>query len=331
MSWWGEGCDLDARRPTAERTNDLGSVVWVYFPISWFWEVWPNCCLASSSLIDTYVMKSTVELVLKAFVTASRPLVRLLIRRGATFPAVAEQLRQLFVEEAVAEIQARGMKPTSSAVSLLSGVHRKDLRARELKGPPQTTESATATPAPLGLIGQVVGRWMSDPLYLDGSTPRILQRGIEPGAFDQLVQSVSTDVGPRAVLEEMLRLNVVRVDDDRIELDTRGMVPRGDFAAMSEALGVNLRDHAATACANLVDGRNLLEQALYVDEISPDSAHLLHQAATRAWRPALARVMRLAEKRFARDAVKECEARRQARVRFGVYFFVEDSSEEKSE
>jgi hypothetical protein len=274
-------------------------------------------------------MASKVDLVLKAFVTANRPLVRLLIGRGATFPAVMEQLRQLFVDEAIADIQRRGMKPTASAVSLLSGVHRKDLRARE-QGAARAV-AATAAPAPLGLIGQIVGRWLSDPLYLDGAKPRVLHRGDEPGQFDQLVQSVSTDVGPRAVLEEMLRLAVVRVDGEQIELDTRGMVPRGDFAAMAEALGVNLRDHAAASCANLIDGRNLLEQAIYVDEISPESAHLLHQAATRAWRPAFARVMRLAEKRFARDAVKEPEARRQARVRFGVYFYVDDSSQEKSE
>jgi len=278
-------------------------------------------------------MASKVELVLKAFVAANRPLVRLLIGRGATFPAVVEQLRQLFIDEAIAEIQARGMKPTSSAVSLLSGVHRKDLRARDIGAAKEAlpdTPPAT-TPAPLGLIGQIVGRWMSDPAYLDGETPRVLQRGVDAGSFDQLVQGVSTDVGPRAVLEEMLRLNVVRLDGERIELDTMGMVPRGDFAAMAEALGVNLRDHAAAACANLVDGRNLLEQAIYVDEISADSAQLLHEEATRSWRPVLTRVLRLAEKRVARDAVKESEQRRQARVRFGVYFFVEDSSQKESE
>jgi hypothetical protein len=274
-------------------------------------------------------MASKVDLVLKAFVTANRPLVRLLIGRGATFPAAMEQLRQLFVDEAIAEIRRQGMKPTSSAVSLLSGVHRKDLRAREQQG---VARSVGATPAaPLGLIGQVVGRWMSDALYLDGGAPRVLQRGVEPGQFDQLVQSVSTDVGPRAVLEEMLRLAVVRVDGERIELDTRGMVPRGDFAAMAEALGVNLRDHAAAACANLVDGHNLLEQAIYVDDITPESAHQLHVAAAGAWRAAFARVMRLADKRHARDAAKEAPAQRQARVRFGVYFLVDDSKQEPSE
>jgi hypothetical protein len=276
-------------------------------------------------------MSSKLDLVLKAFVVANRPLVRLLIGRGATFPVVAERLRQLFVDEAVADLQARGMKPTSSAVSLLSGVHRKDLRARDLGAPREAAaEPPPAAPtAALGLIGQVVGRWMSDAAYLDGQRPRVLQRGSEAGSFDQLVQGISTDVGPRAVLDEMLRLGVVRLDGEHIELDTLGMVPRGDFAAMAEALGLNLADHAAAACANLVDGRNLLEQAVYVDEISPDSAQLLHEAASRAWRPMMARVLRVAEQRVARDAAKEPESRRQARVRFGVYFYAEHPDEQK--
>lgn len=274
-------------------------------------------------------MPSKIDLVLRAFVTASRPLIRLLIRFGVTFPAAVEQVRQLFIEEAVAEIKRQGMKPTSSAVSLLSGVHRKDLRARK-----EGAASAKGAPdgsAHLGLIGQIVGRWMSQAMYLEGAKPRALQRGNEPGEFDHLVQSVSTDVGPRAVLEEMQRLAVVRVTGEKIELDTRGMVPRGDFRAMTSTLGSNLHDHAAASCANLIDSRNLLEQAIYVDEISPESARLLHQSATRAWRNSFASVMRLAERRFARDAVKEPEENRQTRVRFGVYFYVEDSNKEESE
>lgn len=285
-------------------------------------------------------MASTVELVLQAFQAAVRPLVRLLIRRGATYPVVADRLRQLFVEEAVREIEARGMKPTGSAVSLLSGVHRKDLRQRELSAHRPASAAADSgvagvgepqADAPLGLIGQIVGRWMSDPLYREAGRPRRLQRGSEPGSFDQLVQGVSTDVGPRAVLEEMLRLQVVRMDGERIELDTAGMVPRGDFAAMAGTLGQNLGDHAAAACANLLDGRNLLEQAIYVDEIGSESAEVLHQTATRAWRPVLARVLRVAEKRIARDAVKEEASGRRARIRFGVYFHVDDPDQKESE
>ncbi|TXC66514.1 hypothetical protein FSC37_13670 [Piscinibacter aquaticus] len=282
-------------------------------------------------------MASTVELVLQAFQAAVRPLVRMLIRRGASYPVAAERLRQLFVEEAVREIEVRGMKPTASAVSLLSGVHRKDLRQRELAAQaPAAADAVTpgtgaaAEPA-LGLIGQIVGRWMSDPAYREGGRPRRLQRGTGAGSFDALVQGVSTDVGPRAVLEEMLRLQVVRQDGEHIELDTAGTVPRGDFAAMAGTLGQNVGDHAAVACANLLDGRDLLEQAIYVDEIGSESAQVLHETATRAWRPVLARVLRVAEKRIARDAVKEDEAGRRVRIRFGVYFHVDDPNQKEQE
>ncbi len=276
-------------------------------------------------------MASHVDLVLKAFVVAARPLVRLLIKKGATFPAASEQLRQLFISEAVAEVRAQGMKPTASAVSLLSGVHRKDLRARDWDGADPSAlpakEGSSAEP-PLGLIGEVVGRWMTDARFCSGGQARVLQRGADSHSFDVLVQSVSTDVGPRAVLDEMLRLKVVRLVDDGIELDAHGLVPRGDFAAMSDAMSQNLRDHAAAACANLNDGQNLLEQAIYVDEITPESAEQLHQAATRAWRQAFQRVMTLAEKRFAQDARQEPAERRGARVRFGVYFHKEDRTQE---
>lgn len=282
-------------------------------------------------------MASTVELVLQAFQAAVRPLVRMLIRRGATYPAAAERLRQLFVEEAVREIEVRGMKPTASAVSLLSGVHRKDLRQRELasQAPAAADAANSGAGAPgepaLGVIGQIVGRWMSDPAYRQGGRPRRLQRGVGEGSFDALVQGVSTDVGPRAVLEEMLRLQVVRLDGEHIELDTAGTVPRGDFAAMAGTLGQNVGDHAAVACANLLDGRDLLEQAIYVDEIGSESAEVLHQTATRAWRPVLARVLRVAEKRIARDAAKEEESGRRVRIRFGVYFHVEDPNQKEQE
>lgn len=274
-------------------------------------------------------MASPMELVLRAFAVAIRPLVRLLVRKGVTYPAAAERLRAAFIGEAMAEIQAKGMKPTASAVSLLSGVHRKDLRARDLDAT-QGDESGPEDDTPLGLIGEVVARWLSDPDYCEDGRPRRLQRGAGGHDFDRLVQGVSTDVGPRAVLDEMLRLQVARSSDEGIELDTHGMVPRGDFAAMASALGDNLRDHAASASANLLDGRNQLEQALYVDEITPESAQRLHREAAKAWQTAFARVMRTAEQRHAHDQQHAEPGDRRSRVRFGVYFHEADDSAEQS-
>src|SRR6478735_10410648 len=56
-----------------------------------------------------------------------RPLVRLCIRSGMTFPALAQLLRELFVNVAEHEFALRGKDQTDSRVSLLTGIHRKEV------------------------------------------------------------------------------------------------------------------------------------------------------------------------------------------------------------
>ena len=54
-----------------------------------------------------------------------RPLVRLCIRSGMTFPALAQLLRELFVNVAEHDFALEGKEQTDSRVSLLTGIHRK--------------------------------------------------------------------------------------------------------------------------------------------------------------------------------------------------------------
>src|SRR5271154_5802307 len=65
---------------------------------------------------------------LKATRRVMRPLVRLMMQSGVTFPVLADTLRQLFVEVAVNEILPDRRSRTDSRVSLLSGVHRKEIK-----------------------------------------------------------------------------------------------------------------------------------------------------------------------------------------------------------
>lgn len=263
-------------------------------------------------------MDEQVELAIKTFGDAVAPLVQLLVRQGATYPAAAEALRAAFIAAAERELEGRGMKPTGSAVSLLSGVHRKDLRQRARQG--EQREVGVAAPG-VSLIGEVAARWMSHRAFKKAGRPRPLQRGDGPGTFDALVQGVTRDVGPRAVLDEMVRLKIVHVQGDHIVLQPDAMVPRGDAAAMFTLAAANLHDHAAAVCANLSAGANFLEQALYVDEITPASAERLHQVATTAWKAAFAKTLPAAQTCFDHDQAHAHPDERQSRVRFGVYFF----------
>ena len=250
------------------------------------------------------------------------PLVRLLVRHGITYPAFATALKRVFLDAASAELSARGMTQTDSAISLLSGVHRRDVR-NLTRASPGSTRAKPGNGTPLSLVGEVVARWLGDAAYQDRRRrPRTLERA----EFDAMVASVSSDVRGRAMLDELLRLGAVTEGDKGIALSSDGFAPREGFAEMSELFAANLTDHARAASANLQGEANFLEQAMYLERITPASVQRLQRAAKQAWSRALPPV--LAEAQACSDAdasAKTQEARH--RVRFGVYFYSTEGAE----
>lgn len=250
-----------------------------------------------------------------------RPLVRLLLRHGVTYPAFAAALKRVFLDAAGEELRARAMPGTDSALSLLSGVHRRDVRTLLRAEPaPRAARAAVARKAPLSLVGEVVAHWLSDPAYRERRHPRTLERP----EFDALVAAISSDVRGRAMLDELLRLGVATEGDAGITLVAEGFAPRQGFAEMAELFAANLGDHAAAAVANLQGEANFLEQAMYERRLSANSVQRLQRAAVKAWARALPAV--LAEAQACSDADAGAPDAHH-RVRFGVYFYSTEGSE----
>ena len=80
------------------------------------------------------------------------PLVRALIRQGITYPQFAASLKLVFLEVARQELRAGNQRETDSAVSVLSGVHRKEVRAVGVTAAPQMSPALT-------LASQIFTRW----------------------------------------------------------------------------------------------------------------------------------------------------------------------------
>ena len=267
-------------------------------------------------------MATKAAIVLGCVLRVMRPLVRLLVRNGVPYPAFTTALKHVFVEAARAELASRAMAQTDSAITLLSGVHRRDVRNL---GRPASSRKVVA-PEPRSLPGEVIARWLSDPAYLDAQgAPRLLPRGAEDeaGTFDALVASVSHDVRPRAVLDELVRLGAVEESESGLRLTGAGFAPREDFEQLSKLFADNLSDHAAAASANLQGERNFLEQSVYVDEITEASAARLQKVSVQAWKQALKTVMAEAQARFDGDAASADAGARRYRARFGVYFYTD--------
>ena len=267
-------------------------------------------------------VSSQPTLALDRVLRVLQPLVRLLLRNGVTYTVFVAALKRVFLQAAQQELAARGMAASDSAVSLLSGVHRRDVRTL-LRGAAGAAP-ADAAPAGLGLVAQVVGRWMNSTEFVDAQgASRTLVRGGGPGSFDALVAGASSDVRPKAVLDELLRLGVVHETDAGIVLERTGFAPRQGFEELSWIFAQNLQDHAAAAVANLQGEGDFLEQAVFVDEITADSARHLHQVSLQAWKSAFKTVMAEAQTRFEGDAALAAPQERQHRARFGVYFYSE--------
>lgn len=269
-------------------------------------------------------MNSRSAIVLNAVLRAFKPLARLLLRHGVGYPAFAASLKQVFLEAASEELRAGGKKQTDSAISLLSGVHRRDVRNLG-----RLDAARIGVEEPMNMASQVATRWLADGAYLDADgEPRTLPRAGTGASFDSLVAAISSDIRPRAVLDELVRLGMAEEADGGVRLLEPGFVPRHGFAEMAALLGDNVHDHAAAAGLNIDAGRNYLEQAIFVDQLTEASARQLHLASARAWRQAFKAVMKEAQARFDHDQATAPADQRVHRVRFGSYFYACDDHDQ---
>ena len=192
---------------------------------------------------------SRPDVLLEQTMAMLAPLVRLLVAHGVTYPQLVAALKPAFLRAAHAELSASGKRISDSAISIVSGVHRKDVRALMSEGrvPDRATDRV------LSLVSAVMVRWSSDPRYAEqDGVPRALPlrngnggHAVGEPTFEQLTQSVSRDFHSRAVLDEMLRLGIVEIADDRAHLRSERSIADRDFIEALASLSRNVHDHLA--------------------------------------------------------------------------------------
>jgi hypothetical protein len=254
----------------------------------------------------------------QALLRLLEPFGRLALANGWTLPVLVEAMKLALAAAATREAPQASM----SQLSVRTGVHRKDLR--RIAGP--ATPRQARSPA-----SEVFARWRTDPRYLTArGAPRVLPRleGADGGpSFDALAASVTTDVHPRAMLDELERLGLVEIDArGRIRLVATAYVPRRDRTQMLGLLAENVGDHLDAAVANLqADGDRFLEQAMFSDGLSAESADTFNRATRRAWDAVTAELMPELQRLYEADRTRA--TRTDHRVRLGVFGFVERDRE----
>jgi hypothetical protein len=245
-----------------------------------------------------------------------------MVRGGITFPVLTDVLRRLFVEVAVTDILTQPKARTDSRISLLTGIHRKEIRRyREMQ------PDSTAPPEVVTVATQIIALWLGSPRYVDDrGRPRALPRVAEPGtdapSFEALVCSVTTDIRPRAVLDDWLSQGLVSMAaSDHVVLNADAFVPRPGGAEQLFYFARNQHDHVAAAVANISAGEAApcLDRSVHYDRLTLAQARELEAFARGAAMRALLEVNRKALELI--DAGAPTDVEPTHRLNFGTFVF----------
>ncbi|HPU51692.1 MAG TPA: DUF6502 family protein [Burkholderiaceae bacterium] len=258
------------------------------------------------------------DLVIAAVSQILRPLIGLLLANDIKYGSLVELIKRLMVDGARERVPGAGGERAVSRVSVATGIHRKEVK-RLLESP-----GAEAPLAGRSLAAEAFTRWMTDARFQDGQgRPAQLPRyagGAEPESFETLARSVSRDVHPRTLLEELLRLKIVSLVHDRVVLTAEAFVPSAEQGQILRFLADNLHDHVAAAVTNVEGGADrFLEQALFADALHPDSVLQIERLARQHWQTLLRELTPQLQALVDQDRGTPESA--DARVRIGMYSF----------
>lgn len=273
---------------------------------------------------------------LDALLAVLRPLARVAVDHGVQFGQLEELLKRAMVDAAIGATAGEGGRDAApvSRLSVITGIHRKEVK-RLAERPGIDAVRAESTPA-----AQLFTRWMTDAAWhgADGRPRPLGRRAATDGTpgFEELARSVTTDVHPRTLLDELLRLELVAADPatDTVRLRGDAFVPAQRIEALLAFLGANVGDHLAAARANVAarlrdaggtpTASPFVEQSLFADALSAESARLAGDSARSFWSTLLAALA--PELQRLEDADRDAGRPADHRVRIGLYCYAEPSA-----
>ena len=252
------------------------------------------------------------------------PLARLCVGQGLPFAQAEELFKRAYVRAAREARRGSGAQASRdvSQVSVATGLNRREVTRITAELQPL----AVQRPAP---ATQVFLRWVSSRRLrgADGR-PRALPRSGKAPSFESLAKSVTQQVHPRSLLDELCRLGLAAVSEDgqTVSLLTDRYVPPQDDARLFGFLGANVGDHLAAATANVQHrDRRHFEQAIFTDELSKESAEALRALTTSLWTTLAAAAVPEIERMIAEDKTKGRAASERARI--GLFSYHEPLQE----
>jgi hypothetical protein len=151
-----------------------------------------------------------------------RPVAKFCLRHSLTIQDLIEACKVVALEIAADQIKDGGEKVNVSRLSVMTGLHRRDVMRIYREGETNMDQNS-------GIASRVLGQWEQDSRFTTkANSPRILKLSDEEGEFKHLVSLVSKDINPGTVLFELERIGAVERHPRGIKLVKRHFVTEGD-------------------------------------------------------------------------------------------------------
>ncbi len=280
--------------------------------------------------MDTDKQTNKQIVLLQTLTTIFKPLVRLLIHQNITYIGLQNLLKKIYVKVADESFGLKGKRQTDSRISLLTGVHRADVkRIRAEKSILASEKEIKAS-----LSAQIMSIWTGHQAYLDSKgNPLPLFRYAHDGSpsFEQLVLSVSKDKHPRSFIDDWLHQGVIELDfsdkKETVSLTEKGYIPEADFEEKLFFAGKNIGDHVSVVVHNLENQEPpMFDRAVYYYQLSEASVKELERISKEKMMQALIEINQKASQLQQQDCNKDTA---NLGMHVGAYYYRAEKEEEK--
>ncbi|CAN5790623.1 DUF6502 family protein [soil metagenome] len=229
-------------------------------------------------------------------------------------------LTELLLDEGTHLWREQAVEPNISQLSVTTGLNRKAITLRV------RTPAADAPHNELSAAAKTLTLWAQ--LREDDPALQSLPLSADDGSltFEVIARRASRgNLHHRAILEELIRLDLVAVQEGRATLKSSSFVPLADLHSMLVVLGDNAHDHLAAAVSNVLhDNPPMLERAIYARGLTLEDCEAIQQLVRTRW-SVLHR--ELASKMT--SAVDADSDDKSARIRVGIYAYTEQGREDR--
>ena len=254
------------------------------------------------------------KLIIKNLTKIFYPLVKICIREEIQLNNLIDVLKQLYVDVSIKETLS-DKKITDSRISLITGVHRKDVKKIRAK---KSKFDITQTVNPLK--SSIISMWIGDNRFSkkDGTPKALKKNGLN--SFETLTNLLTKDIPSKTILDEFRDRHIVFLnkEDNSISLNLDAMVSNNEPEINFDFLGDNVGDHINSINNNIYNKNNkLIEKAVFFKNISVSSIDRIESKSIKMSTKLLSDINRLAHELPEKDEEV-------SRFRLGVYFYRDD-------